>query len=73
MAIKVLEISVEQKNQLLNRKLISNENWYFNPVLDADNKWFISYEEQAQVEDKIGIEWIDSLIEIDYNPVIEEI
>lgn len=70
MVVKVLEISVGQKNQLLSRKLIQNKNWYFHPVLDAGNKWFISYEEQDQVDDKSGIGWIDSLPEIDHNPVI---
>lgn len=73
MAVKVLEISIGQKDQLLNRKLIQDKNCYFNPTIDADGKWFISHEERNQVDSKEGIDWIDSLVEIDYNPVIEEI
>jgi hypothetical protein len=62
----VLQISPGQKNQLLNRKLIAIYNWFFNPLQDTNNKWFISHEERNQVLDKQGIGWIDSLTEIEF-------
>lgn len=73
MVIQVLRISVGQKAQLENRKLITDKNWFFNPVLDEESLWFISVEEQEQVEDKSGIGWIDSLVLVDHNPIITEI
>lgn len=71
--IQVLRISLGQKIQLEVRRIKAAVNWFFNPVLDADGIWFISVEEQAQVDNKEGIGWIDSLVLVDHNPVVVEI
>ena len=75
--MKVRELTLEQKNLLVGQ-VWGYENQIFNPLLDADGKWFISNEEvngctllQAQL---IGCDsWLLTLPEIDYNPVISEI
>lgn len=63
--MKVRQITVEQKNQLIGQKYDGEQ--YFNPTLDADGNWFISNEE---VNGCTTIAWLLTLPEIDYNPVI---
>ena len=67
---KVRRLSVDQKNQLVDQ--IYYMKMKLNPILDADNEWFISNEEvNACNIEKFA--WIKTLPEIDHNPVIIEI
>jgi hypothetical protein len=66
--MKVRKLTIEQKEQLVDKTYDYVQ--YFNPVLDADNNWFISNEEIYNCLEKSRIEWIDNLPEIDYNPII---
>ena len=68
--ILVYNISVGQKNQLINdnRKIIELANWFFNPIEDFYDDWIISQEEVSQVENKQGIGWINSLTTKVYVP-----
>ena len=74
--IKVRELT-EQQATTLEGQVWGFQGQYFNVRIDANNKKFISNEEvngctlkQAQL---IGCdEWLLTLPEIDYNPVINE-
>ena len=73
--MKVRELTIEQKDLLVGQKW--NNDTFFNPVLDADGKWFISEEEYQGCTLlkalELGISsWFPSLPQIDYNPVIVE-
>lgn len=63
--MKVRQLNLEQKNQLLGQTWDGVQ--YFNPCLDANGNWFISNEE---VNGCTTIAWLSTLPEIDYNPVI---
>lgn len=73
----VRELTIEQKDLLVGQ-IWGFQGQYFNPMQDADGKWFISNEEvngctlaQAQA---IGCDaWLLSLPEITYNPIINEL
>ena len=74
---KVRELT-EQQAELLVGKVWGYEGQLFNPILDADGKWFISNEEvngcTLQQAESIPCDaWLLTLPEIDYNPVIIEI
>ena len=73
---KVRELT-EQQAELLVGKVWGYEGQLFNPILDADGKWFISNEEvngcTLQQAESIPCDaWLLTLPEIDYNPVITE-
>lgn len=73
--MKVRQLTLEQKNQLVGQKYDGEQ--YFNPTLDADGNWFISNEEvngcTLQQAESIPCDaWLLTLPEIDYNPVIVE-
>ena len=72
--IKVKELTELQKDLLIGQTFDNVQ--FFNPVLDADGKWFISIEEYNYLTlvraNEIGvISWWFTLPEIDYNPIIE--
>ena len=48
--MKVRELTIEQKTLLVGQKW--NNETFFNPVLDADGKWFISEEEYNALSDE---------------------
>ena len=68
--MKVRQLTVEQKDLLIG------QTWdgvtFFNPTLDADGNWFISNEEVNGCTHEGVNEWIHELVEIDYNPIINE-
>ena len=68
--IKVRQITTEQKDLLIGQKW--NQEAFFNPLLDADGNWFISNEEVNGCTHEGVNEWIHELVEIDYNPIINE-
>lgn len=68
--MKVRQITTEQKDLLIGQKW--NEEAFFNPLLDADGNWFISNEEVNGCTHEGINEWIHELLEIDYNPIINE-
>lgn len=68
--MKVRQITTEQKDLLIGQKW--NEDAFFNPLLDADGNWFISNEEVNGCTHEGVNEWIHELVEIDYNPIINE-
>lgn len=68
--MKVRQLTTEQKNQLVGQTWDGVQ--YFNPTLDADGNWFISNEEVNGCTHEGVNEWIQELVEIDYNPIINE-
>jgi hypothetical protein len=68
--IKVRQITTEQKDLLIGQKW--NQEAFFNPTEDADGNWFISNEEVNGCTHEGVNEWIHELVEIDYNPIINE-
>ena len=74
MEVKVLEVTVEQKDVLEGRKY--NDTAFFNVVTDADGKFFIGKEERDMCDHEANPDihlWIHDLPEITYNPVELEI
>ena len=69
--VKVRELTVVQKDLLVGQ--IYFQGMFFNPVLDADGKWFISNKEIDQCDKPEFSSWIGSLPEINHNPIILEI
>ena len=67
--MKVRQLTIEQKNQLVGQTYDGVQ--YFNPTLDADGIWFISNEEFFNCTTGVMINW--NLPEIDHNPVISEL
>lgn len=63
--MKVYKLTIEQK-QALNGQTYDGVQ-YFNPVLDADNNWFISIEEVNQCTNEL-FQWVKDLQLINYNP-----
>ena len=68
--MKVRQITNEQKDQLIGQTWDGVQ--YFNPTQDADGNWFISNEEVNGCTHEGMVEWIHTLVEIDYNPIINE-
>ena len=68
--MKVRQLTIEQKNQLVGQTYDGVQ--YFNPTLDAYGNWFISNEEVNGCTHESVNEWIHELVEIDYNPIINE-
>jgi hypothetical protein len=48
----VRQLTVEQKDQLVGQ--IYDGAQYFNPILDADGRWFISIEEFKNISIKFN-------------------
>jgi hypothetical protein len=63
--MKVYKLTEEQKNILIG--LETSQGNIYNPILDADDNWFISGQEVEQTTD-INLNWVHSLPEINYNP-----
>ena len=68
---KVRQLTLEQKNILIG-KVWGYQGQFFNPQQDADGNWFISNEEVNGCTHESVNEWIHELVEIDYNPIINE-
>ena len=68
--MKVRQLTEEQKDQLIGKTYDGVS--FFNPTQDADGNWFISNEEVNRCTELTGIEFIQTLPEIDYNPVVLE-
>jgi hypothetical protein len=68
--MKVRQITIEQKDFLIGQTWDGVQ--FFNPTLDADGNWFISNEEVDHCTHEGMVEWIQELLEIDYNPIINE-
>ena len=68
--MKVRQLTIEQKDQLIGQTWDGVQ--YFNPTLDANGNWFISNEEVNGCTHEGVNEWIHELVEIDYNPIINE-
>ena len=68
--MKVRQITTEQKDLLIAQTWDGVQ--YFNPTQDADGNWFISNEEVNGCTHESVNEWIHELVEIDYNPIINE-
>jgi hypothetical protein len=68
--MKVRQLTEEQKNQLIGKTYDGVS--FFNPTQDVDGKWFISNEEVNGCTELTGIEFIQTLTEIDYNPIVLE-
>jgi len=64
------KLTTEQKETLIGQTYDGVQ--YFNPVLDADNNWFISIEEVDQCINDSFL-WIKDLPLINYNPIINEL
>ena len=68
--MKVRQLTSEQKDLLIGQTWDGVQ--YFNPTQDADGNWFISNEEVNGCTHEGVNEWIHELLEIDYNPIINE-
>lgn len=74
--MNVYKLTTEQKDQLVGQTFDNSQ--YFNPILDADNNWFISIEEYNLLTlvraNELGvISWWFTLPLIPYNPVITQL
>jgi hypothetical protein len=65
--MNVYKLTTEQKESLIGQTYDGVQ--YFNPVLDADENWFISIEEVNQCTNEL-FQWVKDLPVIEYNPVI---
>ena len=65
--MQVVKITEEQKDLLIG------QTWdgvtFFNPILDAENQYFVSQEEVNGCN-KAEFQWLKSCGLIEYNPVI---
>jgi hypothetical protein len=68
--MNVYKLTTEQKESLIDQTYDGLQ--YFNPVLDADNNWFISIEEVNQCTNQ-SFQWVKDLPIINYNPIINEL
>lgn len=62
--MQVAKLTIEQKDLLVGQKL--QDNWYFNPEMDANGNWVISLEE---VNNNMNSDysWLEDLEIIDWN------
>jgi hypothetical protein len=67
--MEVYKLTEEQKNALNGATYDGVQ--YFNPVLDAENNWFISIEEVNGCTNESFL-WVKDLPLINYNPIIYE-
>ena len=69
--MKVRQLNLEQKDLLIGQTWDGVQ--FFNPTQDADGNWFISNEEvNGCTHENNAFEWVHELVEIDYNPIINE-
>ena len=68
--MEVYKLTTEQKEYLNGQTYDGLQ--YFNPVLDAENNWFISIEEVNQCTNEL-FQWVKYLPLIEYNPIINEL
>lgn len=68
--MEVYKLTTEQKKALNGQTYDGLQ--YFNPVLDAENNWFISIEEVNQCTNEL-FQWVKDLPLINYNPIINEL
>lgn len=54
-----------QYEEIVDVEYIPNQ--YFNPILDANNRWVISTEEVEQCD----IQWVKNLPQIEYKPKVD--
>ena len=64
--MKVYLLTPNQSQELIGIEYIPGS--YFNPIQDNNSNWIISVEEV----DQCSIDWVKTLPEIDYNPIIPE-
>ena len=64
----VRKLTIEQKDFLIGKKWDSEQ--YFNPIQDANGNWIIS---NTEVIGCNTIDWILTLPEITYNPIINDL
>ena len=67
--MEVYKLTTEQKESLIGQTWDNVQ--YFNPVLDANNNWFISIEEVNGCTNEL-LQWVKDLPLITYNPIIYE-
>lgn len=53
----VAKLTIEQKDLLVGQKI--QDNWYFNPEIDADGNWIISLEEINNTDSSYS--WLNEL------------
>ena len=63
----VYQLTQEQADSLIGVEFVPDN--YFNPIQDADDNWIITEQEVSQC----SIDWVKSLPQIEYNPVISTI
>ena len=68
--MEVYKLTEEQKDALNGATYDGVQ--YFNPMLDAENNWFISIEEVNGCTNEL-LQWVKDLPLIEYNPVINEL
>jgi hypothetical protein len=69
--MKVRQLNLEQKDLLIGQTWDGVQ--FFNPTQDADGNWFISNEEvNGCTHENNAFEWVHEVVEIDYNPIINE-
>lgn len=66
MTTQVYRLTPGQATSLRNRRY--TREMFFNPVQDADGRWFISVEEVAQC-DQPQFMWVKALPLVPYKPV----
>jgi hypothetical protein len=67
----VRQLTIEQKDALIGQTYDGVQ--FFHPTLDADGTWFISNEEVNNCTHEGMVEWIHTLPEINYNPIVSEL
>lgn len=65
--MKVVIITATKAKELKGKEFAKDS--YFNPILDANNKWVISTEEIAQITNE-EFAFLKDLPTIDFNPKI---
>lgn len=68
--MKVGLLTLTQKNEIAGKEFAKDS--YFNPILDANNKWVISIEEIAQITND-EFAFLRDLPTIDFTPKKETI
>ena len=68
--MQVVNITEQQKDLLTGQTW--NDTAFFNPILDAENQWFVSIEEVNGCN-KPEFQWLKDCELIEYNPVISNL
>lgn len=68
--MKVAVITATKAKELKGKEFAKDS--YFNPILDANNKWVISVEEISQIKD-LNFEWLKELPLIEFAPKKDKI